>query len=250
MNTNRFLSAVAAVAIVAGAGNALAQQEPPRNAPAEKIAPKIPAGEIHKNTPAAPAATPGTAPRGVAGNGTIDEKRKNAAEERGQHQNVGQQPHRETTGQAPQNERKDRATEGRKGEPNRAAQERTNNRRNAHDSERRDHQNGGARPADRQQTTGQGAASSRGSVSANITPEQRTRIHDIIIKEHSAPRLDHVDFSLSVGTVVPRSVRLIAVPRVILEIEPEWRGFVYFLVGDEIIIVNPRSMEIVAVLDV
>ena len=105
-------------------------------------------------------------------------------------------------------------------------------------------------PTDRLQTTGQGAASTRGNVSVNITPDQRTRIHEIIIKEHSAPRLDHVDFSLSAGTVVPRSVRLIAVPRVILEIEPEWRGFEYFLVGDEIIIVNPRSMEIVAVLDV
>jgi hypothetical protein len=33
------------------------------------------------------------------------------------------------------------------------------------------------------------------------------------------------------------------VPGVILEIEPEWCGFEYFLVGDEIIIVNPRSMD-------
>lgn len=106
-----------------------------------------------------------------------------------------------------------------------------------------------ARGNDRTQTTGQGAASTRGNVSVNITPEQRTRIHEIVIKERSAPRVEHVDFSLSVGTVVPRSIRIVTIPRAIIEIEPEWDGFDYFMVGEEIIIVNPRSMEIVAILE-
>jgi hypothetical protein len=108
----------------------------------------------------------------------------------------------------------------------------------------------GPRGSDRTQTTGQGAASTRGNVSVNITPEQRTRIHEIVIKERSAPRVEHVDFSLSVGTVVPRSIRIVTIPRAIIEIEPEWDGFDYFMVGEEIIIVNPRSMEIVAILAV
>jgi hypothetical protein len=43
---------------------------------------------------------------------------------------------------------------------------------------------------------------------------------------------------------------LVGVPRPIIEIEPEWRGFEYFMIGDQIVIVNPRSMEIVAVIDV
>ena len=102
---------------------------------------------------------------------------------------------------------------------------------------------------ERRETTGQGVGASRGS-SVNITPEHRTQIHDFIIKERSAPRVDHVEFNVSVGTVVPRSVRLVTVPRQIIEIEPEWRGYEYFMVGDQIVIVNPRSMEIVAVLDV
>jgi hypothetical protein len=33
-----------------------------------------------------------------------------------------------------------------------------------------------------------------------------------------------------------------------VEIEPEWRGFEYFLVGDEIVVVDPATLEIVAVL--
>ena len=40
MNTNRLLIAAAAVSLFAGTSGALAQQEPPRGAPAEKIAPK------------------------------------------------------------------------------------------------------------------------------------------------------------------------------------------------------------------
>jgi hypothetical protein len=39
-----------------------------------------------------------------------------------------------------------------------------------------------------------------------------------------------------------------AVPTTIVAIEPTWRGFEYFLVGDEIVIVDPRTLEIVAVI--
>jgi hypothetical protein len=98
-------------------------------------------------------------------------------------------------------------------------------------------------------TTGQGAAPNKGNVSVNITPEKRTQIHQVFIKERSAPRVDGVDFSLSVGTAVPRSVRFIPVPSTIVEIEPSWRGYDYFMVGDQIVIVDPRSMEIVAIID-
>jgi hypothetical protein len=50
-----------------------------------------------------------------------------------------------------------------------------------------------------------------------------------------------------VGTAVPRRIKLAPVPSTIVEIQPAWRGYEYFLVGDEIVIVNPRTMEIVAV---
>jgi uncharacterized protein DUF1236 len=63
-------------------------------------------------------------------------------------------------------------------------------------------------------------------------------------------KVDHVTFNLSVGTAVPRSVHIVAVPQTIIEIQPTWRGYEYFMVGDQIVIVDPRSMEIVAVLDV
>jgi len=34
-----------------------------------------------------------------------------------------------------------------------------------------------------------------------------------------------------------------------VEIEPSWRGYEYFMIGDQIVIVDPRSMEIVAILN-
>jgi hypothetical protein len=45
-------------------------------------------------------------------------------------------------------------------------------------------------------------------------------------------------------------VRVVTVPDVIVEIHPAWRGFLYFVYEDEIVIVDPRSHKIVAVLDV
>jgi hypothetical protein len=39
------------------------------------------------------------------------------------------------------------------------------------------------------------------------------------------------------------------VPVQVVEVYPEWRGFNYILVGDQIIVVDPRTHEIVAILE-
>jgi hypothetical protein len=86
-----------------------------------------------------------------------------------------------------------------------------------------------------------------GGGSVSLTSEQRTKIRQTVLS--SGPRVSNVNFSLSVGTVVPTSVRVVAVPEVLVEIHPEWRGFLYFIVGDQIIIVD-RNHRIVAVIEV
>jgi hypothetical protein len=48
---------------------------------------------------------------------------------------------------------------------------------------------------------------------------------------------------------VPRTVRFYRVPVELVQIYPHWRGYDYFLVGDQIIVVNPRTHQIVAVLE-
>ena len=85
--------------------------------------------------------------------------------------------------------------------------------------------------------------------SVNLTPEQRTHIRETIVESRNAPRVGHVDFNLRVGTLIPRrKIHYVAVPNTLVEIDPAWRGFYYFIVRDDIVVVNPRDMRIVAVI--
>jgi len=109
-----------------------------------------------------------------------------------------------------------------------------------------------AQPSQQGQTTtqqGQSGQATTGQASSSVTltSEQRTRIKETILVSGNAPRASNVNFNLAVGTVVPTAVRVVEVPQVIIEIHPEWRGFWYFVVNDEIIIVD-RDHKIVAVL--
>jgi len=94
----------------------------------------------------------------------------------------------------------------------------------------------------------QGAGSQQGSTTT-VTTEQRTHIRQTIVKESSAPRVKNVDFSLNVGTVVPRTVTVAVLPSSVVEIYPRWRGYKYFIVEERIVIVEPDSLKIVFVID-
>jgi hypothetical protein len=94
----------------------------------------------------------------------------------------------------------------------------------------------------RSQTTGQAGAS------AKLSSEQRTKITTVIRDQHVAP-VTNVNFSISVGTRVPRDVSFHPLPMEIVSIYPDWRGYEFILVRDQIIVVDPRTFEIVAVLD-
>jgi hypothetical protein len=89
-----------------------------------------------------------------------------------------------------------------------------------------------------------------GNVTVSFTTEQRTKIRETVFKGSNAPRMSKVDFSIREGTVIPRTVRVVDVPDVIVEIHPEWRGYKYFIVDNELIIVEADTLRIVAVIDV
>ena len=92
-------------------------------------------------------------------------------------------------------------------------------------------------------TTGQAGAG------AKLSTEQRTRITTVIRNEHVAP-VNNVDFSISIGTRVPRErISFRPLPVEVVTIYPEWRGYEFFLVRDQIVVVDPRTLEIVAVLE-
>ena len=84
-----------------------------------------------------------------------------------------------------------------------------------------------------------------------FSTEQKAKIRQTIVQRNDVPRVTNVNFSLSVGTVVPRErLKLVAVPPTLVEIHPAWRGYLYFIVNDELIIVEPSTHRIVAVIAV
>ena len=92
-----------------------------------------------------------------------------------------------------------------------------------------------------------GTSGSRGG-SGQLSEDQRSQMKTIIGREHG-PRLgSNVNFDVTVGTRIPRNVHVVVLPEEIVRIVPEYRGYEYFLVGDEIVIVDPRTLEIVAIL--
>lgn len=84
---------------------------------------------------------------------------------------------------------------------------------------------------------------------AKLSTEQRTQITSVIREEHVRP-VTNVNFSISVGTRIPREgIELHALPSRVVTIYPEWRTYKYVLVKEEIVIINPDTYEIVAVLN-
>ena len=92
-------------------------------------------------------------------------------------------------------------------------------------------------------TTGQGAAAG----SAKLTTEQRTKITTVIRQHKVEPA--HLNVSVSVGTRIPTSVHVYPLPVEVIAVYPDWRGYDYILVGDQIVIINPRTHEIVAIVE-
>jgi hypothetical protein len=256
MRKNSLLIAVAAAALAVGSGTAFAQSAPQggqkdnpaagshatnpasKNAPAEKIQ----GGADHKAAPSgqrmgqdnkAPSSrsTTGQAPSERNNAGQANERRNDRmGQEKNEHDR-----NRATTGQAPSQQ------------PGAKSDRLNNNAAGANENR------GGAtenRGANENRATGanENRGGAAGGASVNLSSEQKTKIHTIIVGERSAPRIAHADFDVHVGTVVPRGkVKFVPLPSTIVEIEPRWRGFEYFLVGDEIVVVDPATLRIVAV---
>ncbi|WP_289052956.1 DUF1236 domain-containing protein, partial [uncultured Methylobacterium sp.] len=103
----------------------------------------------------------------------------------------------------------------------------------------------GERGAERGERGG-GRAEARGAVS-RLDTTRRTEFRQTIVRSGVRP-LTGVNFALRAGVAVPRSVTLHALPPAILTLVPAYRGFQYVLVGDDIVIIDPDTYEIVDVI--
>lgn len=208
---SRLLISVSAAALIAGAGLAGAQDKGPAAAP-------------QGTSPAQQSTTPMQPGGGEAPGGQLQQRQEAPPARAQQDMDRGDKKQR-AQDQRNQNQPNQRQDAQDKSAPKAATDTKSDRK-------------GGA-------TTGQGAA---GSGNASLTSEQRSKITSNI-RQTNVKRETNVNFNISVGTVVPRSMTLHALPPTVVEVYPQWRGYRFVLVGDEIIIIEPGSYRIVAVID-
>ena len=93
-------------------------------------------------------------------------------------------------------------------------------------------------------TTGQGSAASAPKLSA----EQRSKIIGIFREHKVAPA--KLDTPAHLGVQIPQDLKPYPVPPDAVEIRPEWRGYNYILVANEILIIDPGTREIVKIFQI
>lgn len=102
-------------------------------------------------------------------------------------------------------------------------------------------------PAQPSTNSAQSSSSTSVNASVSINDQQRTRVTQSISRLNVQP-LANVNFSLTVGTAIPRDVHLQTLPADVVEVVPQYRGYSFFVVRDEIVIVEPSTYKIVTVL--
>jgi hypothetical protein len=264
--TNRFLVSVATLALIAGTGLANAQGGRESGGGAQmQSAPSSAGGGA-----AGGAATEHENSKGGTSSGMRSERSPGAGQDQRAEENMPGQKSKsmssesETKG-APDNmkagAREDRnankATEsrqpgreneksaqkeGRETDRNAQNREGRETNQNAQNREGRD-TNMNAQSRTESNTVGQAGGA------AKLSTDQRTRITSIIRNEH-VESVNNVNFAISVGTRVPREgISLRPLPADVVTVYPEWRGYNFIVVRDEIVIIDPGSYEIVAVLN-
>jgi hypothetical protein len=100
----------------------------------------------------------------------------------------------------------------------------------------------------RDQDTNAGHAQSSTRVSATLQGSDKTRLSRAVAEVHIRP-VSSVNFSVSIGTAVPNTVTLHPVPTEVVAVIPQYRGYDFFIVRNEFVIVEPQTHKIVDVIE-
>lgn len=112
-----------------------------------------------------------------------------------------------------------------------------------------DQKGGEPKPAGQKASEQSGAAGSKAGAARpapKLSGEQRTKVRTAIEHIHVQPV--HVNFKVNVGVAIPRTVELRPLPPEIITLVPDYEYFRFFVVPGEIVIVDPDTFEIVAIL--
>jgi hypothetical protein len=94
-------------------------------------------------------------------------------------------------------------------------------------------------------------ASEKGSAGrVQLSEQQRTNVSQTLMKDQRVNRVTNVNISVNIGTRVPRSVTLAALPASVISLVPQYRPYRYFVVEERICIVDPATYEIVDIIEI
>jgi hypothetical protein len=82
-----------------------------------------------------------------------------------------------------------------------------------------------------------------------LNEQEKAKIRAFVTAPRTA-RLSNARFPLDIGAIVPRSVRARMVPPELAQVHPALRGYAYVVVGDDLVIIEPGTSRIVAVISV
>jgi Protein of unknown function (DUF1236) len=267
---NRLMISAAAVALIAGTGLANAQGTGMgREAPSAGSTTQQSAPSTDRGNSAAPAnrdATESTAPSKGTKATQSEPKSPTAGKNQRADENLQGQPGQKSKSMSSDSDRakdnmkggsKEMKAEGREDRNGMKAED-----RNGMKAEGREERSGNVKAEGREDRKGNMNAETKGSetrtqttigqagASAKLSTEQRTRITTIIRDQH-VQAVGNVDFEIRPGIRITRDrVSLRPLPSDVVTIYPEWRGYEFFLVNNRIVVVDPRTLEIVDVIDV
>jgi len=246
--TNRFMISVAALALIAGTGMANAQgmgKESGGAAGGSTMQHSSPA-----DTSAAPSKAESAEPKGEMKGGMkstqSEQKRPGAMKNERAEDNV--------KGGSTSQRAEDRAKGSEmKGADTKRADD---NMKNGHDNNMKAEGRDNNMKAEGKDKAGTNAAETKSSTTtgqagagAKLTSDQRTKITTVFKSEH-VTNVTNVNFSVSVGTRVPREgVHFYPVPTEVVTIYPQWRGYEFIMVNNRIVIVDPGTYEIVEIIE-
>ncbi len=154
---------------------------------------------------------------------------------RGHHSTTGQASHEEN---APQN-----------------AQQNERNNRNARELGRdttgqaTPEQQGQGKVGHNEAGTNIKGSAKNGGKHMQLSSQQRTHIRESVLSRRNVPRINHADFALRPGVVVPGSVHYVAISEypTLVDVFPDYRDDYFVVADDQIIILTPqrRIVEVV-----
>lgn len=173
-----------------------------------------------------------------------DGKQQRQAEQPDRKQQKAEQPERKQQKRAEQPERKQqKQAEQPERKQQKQAEQPERKQKQAEQPERKQQKQRAEQPDRKQQQAERGER-------PRVSEQQRTTVRERI-REGGAlerARVANVDFNVSVGTRVPTRISLAPLPAVIVEEVPAYRGYSYFVVRDEVVIVQPSTHVIVDVI--